>query len=111
MSTMVPSAVSRRHRPKQGVGPGKAFVNTSHEYAEAATVHGVSYACSRSLQLVPRILWVIIVLLFLTLAIYWSVIAYYEWVDNPVLTSVKTTGLPITQVQFPAITICAQVRY
>ena len=34
--------------------------------------------------------------------------AYVEWQDNPVLTSVQTTGLPISEIEFPAITICGQ---
>ena len=34
--------------------------------------------------------------------------AYNDWQENPVLTSVKTTGKPISEMEFPAITICSQ---
>ena len=34
--------------------------------------------------------------------------AYETWQDNPVLTSLHTTGLPISEIDFPAITICGQ---
>ena len=34
--------------------------------------------------------------------------AYNEWQENPVLTTVSTTGKPIKDIEFPAITICSQ---
>ena len=34
--------------------------------------------------------------------------AYNDWQDNPVLTSVSTTAMPIAEIAFPAITICGQ---
>ena len=34
--------------------------------------------------------------------------AYNDWQDNPVLTSVSTTAMPIAEIEFPAITICGQ---
>ena len=36
---------------------------------------------------------------FLTLILQ----AYVDWQNNPVLTSVQTTGLPISEIDFPAI--------
>ena len=34
--------------------------------------------------------------------------AYITWQDNQVLTTLHTTGLPISEIDFPAITICGQ---
>jgi len=39
---------------------------------------------------------------------YWSVIAYYQWQDNPVLTTVQTSAYPVSNIEFPAVTICGQ---
>ena len=36
--------------------------------------------------------------------------AYVNWQNNLVLTSVATTGLSVKKLDFPAITICAQVN-
>ena len=33
---------------------------------------------------------------------------YEEWENNPVLTTIGTTGLPIEKLKFPSITICGQ---
>ena len=37
-----------------------------------------------------------------------SKIAWDDWQDNLVLTSIKTTGLPLGKVDYPAIVICGQ---
>ena len=34
--------------------------------------------------------------------------AYDDWQQDPVLNHLKTTGLPISEIDFPAITICGQ---
>ena len=40
---------------------------------------------------------------------YFSTISVYDdWNENPILTSVKTTGLPIKNIQYPTIIICGQ---
>ena len=35
---------------------------------------------------------------------------YQQWPKSPVLTSVRTTRLPLSEVGFPAIRVCRQVR-
>jgi hypothetical protein len=44
----------------------------------------------------------------LILSIYWSYYLYADWQEKPVLTTVTTTALPVTQVDFPAVTICSE---
>ena len=34
--------------------------------------------------------------------------AFQAWLDTPVLTTVKTSALPIKEIPFPALTICGQ---
>ena len=55
-----------------------------------------------------RLLWVIVVGLAVSFAIFLSNGAYQNWKSSPVLTTVWTTGHPIEQVPFPSVTICAQ---
>ena len=33
---------------------------------------------------------------------------YIQWKDNPTVTTINTSSYPITNVDFPAITICSQ---
>ena len=44
--------------------------------------------------------------------IYFSILSsyqiYIEWQNQPVLTTIGTTGLPVEKIKFPSITICGQ---
>ena len=33
---------------------------------------------------------------------------YEDWQANPTVTYLKTTGLPLSDIDFPSITICSQ---
>ena len=44
----------------------------------------------------------------LSLGVYWSIHLYFDWQEKPVLTTVTTTALPVSHVDFPAVTICSE---
>ncbi len=82
---------------------------TAFQYSNATTIHGIGYIFEAGLWVLERLFWIVVVGLGIFFAILLSVTAYFNWQNNPVLTSVATTGRPIETVEFPAITICAQV--
>ena len=82
---------------------------TVHDYSKATTIHGIQYIFEKNLSPLEYCFWVLVVFIGILLATLMSVIAYVEWKENPVLTTVKTTGHPINQIKFPSIAICAQV--
>lgn len=84
------------------------YTKTINEYASVSTAHGIAYIFEDGRCFLERIIWIIVVVLALTFAICMSTTAYKNWKNNPVLTSVRTTGLPIENIEFPAITICTQ---
>ena len=81
---------------------------TLFEYANAATTHGIFYIFESGRWILERIFWVIVVIIAILLAVTWSWWAYDKWEDEPMLTTIATTGLPIQTIPFPSITICAQ---
>ena len=87
-----------------------ALFRTTEEYSGNATVHGVGYVFSGDTPAVDRFLWALLVLGFLSLATYLSVIMYTDWRANQVTTTLKRTTMPTNQIDFPAITICSQVK-
>lgn len=87
-----------------------AFPKTVKEYSESTTIHGIGYIFELGVTVFERILWILVVGFGIGCALTSAILAYIQWQDNPVLTTVNTTGMPIEQVEFPAITICAQVR-
>ncbi len=86
----------------------KTISNTFHEFAEITSIHGISYACDVKLIWWERFLWTLVFASTITLAIYWIVEAYVAWQTFPVITSVHSTGKSISQLAYPAITICSQ---
>ena len=86
----------------------KPFSKTIHEYASVCSPHGIFYIFESDRLPFERILWVLVVGLFIGFAINWSISAYENWKKYPILTTVATTGLAIEELPFPSITICAQ---
>lgn len=44
----------------------------------------------------------------LMLGAYWTASIYIGWQEHPVVTTATTTALPVTEIDFPSVTICAQ---
>ena len=86
----------------------RPFSKTLVGYANASTTHGIYYIFERGRWILERFLWIFVVLISILLAVTWSWNAYKKWEDDPMITSIATTGLPIQKIPFPSITICAQ---
>ena len=91
-----------------GLGTIRAIKSTIQEFARTTTIHGIAYVFDNALKAFDRILWILAVCLGTGFAIILSLEAWIDWKDSPVLTSVSSTGLPIQNIDFPAITICSQ---
>ena len=83
---------------------------TIKEYADSTTIHGINYIFQSGISVIERLLWIAAVITGIYFALNLSVTAYIDWVDNPVITTVTSTGKPIKEIEFPAITICAQAN-
>ena len=86
----------------------KAIHSTFCEFANVTTIHGLAYVFDKTIKAIDYIFWFIAVCLGTGLAIYSSIDAWNEWKASPVLTSIRSTGLPLQNISFPAITICSQ---
>jgi hypothetical protein len=79
---------------------------TAREFAESSTIHGISYILSPGLPPADRVLWALLTLASLAFAIYSSATSYAEWRSNLTITTLKDAAKPVTNLPFPAITIC-----
>ena len=77
-------------RPKS---PIKLIKFTWFNYTESTSIHGLNYTTDLSLVRNRRISWGLVFGIFSSLAIFLIVRAYNEWQDNPVLTSIQSTGM------------------
>ena len=84
----------------------RAVSNTASEFAEVSTTHGIFYIFERKYGKLSQLLWFFICISLVIVAVSFIEEAYTEWKVMPVITSVKTTGLPVRDLEYPAITIC-----
>ena len=83
---------------------------TIKEYAENTTIHGIQYIFENGSSVYEKFSWILVVFTGAIIAAYLALQGLEKWQKNLILTTVGTTGYPIEKVEFPAITICAQVR-
>ena len=77
----------------------KAFGNNS-------SIHGIGYMANDSMNHLERIIWFVVFIASTSLATYLVLRSYNEWQTNQVVTTLKTVAKPVTDLEFPAITIC-----
>ena len=78
-----------KQRPQS---PRKVIKLTWYNYAESTSIHGLNYASDMSLVRSRRISWALVFGVFTSLAIFLIVRAYKDWQDNPVITTIQSTG-------------------
>ena len=83
---MVSKAKPGRRRPKLSIA------RFMREYSNRTTVHGISYICDTTIAHFDRCLWFVLCVFFTFLAVFVSVKAYIDWQDDPVITTLLTTG-------------------
>ena len=93
---------------KKPPSPGKEMYNIVKDYSEYSTIQGVVYIFQTNQTQIGKFFWSLVIIAMLALGTYWSVSAYQDWQDNPVMTTIKTSALSIKEINFPAVTICGQ---
>ena len=92
-------------RKRKGSG---TYLQTLRDYTSTATVHGLNYIGDKSLPLIDRILWCVVLIILGSCVASFSYQVFKEWRSNKVVTVLRETELPITKLDFPAITICSE---
>ena len=85
---------TRRNRmtSRASVSVRKVVSRTLKDYADVSTAHGISYVFDKNLLGLERLMWFMVCVSFVSMAAIFSCQAYNNWQDDPIITSVKTTG-------------------
>ena len=75
-------------------------------YASNSTVHGINYVFDESLSIFERFIWLLVVCGLGCVAMFLVYESYNTWQDIQVITTLKTVAKPVTELTFPAVTIC-----
>ena len=73
------------------------------EFLSTSTIHGLSHIASAK-SWAFKIVWIIVVALGFSAAIYLISNSYTEWTESPV--SSTTITRPISELDFPDVTVC-----
>ena len=78
-----------------------------HDYANRSTIHGIGYIFDGHLRFLDRVMWLAVVVGSMLFAIWMIISTYTTWQTHQVITTLKTTTKSVKDLNFPAITICA----
>ena len=81
------------------------------EFATRSTLHGVNYIFDQTVPYGDRILWLLLFLGSGSFAIFMVYSSFTSWQNNQVMTTLKTLTKPVTDLDFPAITICGSGQH
>ena len=73
------------------------------EFLESSTIHGLVHI-STAKSKTAKAIWVTIVVACFAIAVYMITNSYKEWQESPVSTTITTH--PITELEFPTVTVC-----
>ena len=99
---------SQKRHQQQDRRMGKETYDIVKDYSEYSTIQGIIYIFQTNQTTFGKIFWIAVVTFMVLLGTYWSVNAYNNWLDNPVITTVGTTAFAVKNIDFPAVTICSQ---
>ena len=75
-------------------------------FGKNTTIHGIDYITNQTMNRLERFIWFVLFLASTALATILVFSSYNEWQNNQVVTTLKTVAKPVTDLEFPAITIC-----
>lgn len=87
-----------------------ALKETFEEFAGNTSIHGVQYIVDRQGTKASRICWAIVVLVMFIVSNVLVDFFWQRYKTNPTRVNVDTNHAPLTELNFPAITICNIAR-
>lgn len=80
------------------------------QYCGATSIHGMQYLGERGRYMIEKIVWFLIILTVATCSTILVMKTYRKWVTSPVIVSFATSEYSISEIPFPAVTICPVVK-
>ena len=80
--------------------------NTIQAFGKSSSIHGIGYISNQSMNRLDRCIWFVLFVASTALATLLVLRSYNEWQNNQVVTTLKTVAKPVTDLEFPAVTIC-----
>ncbi|KAF5296273.1 hypothetical protein FQR65_LT10268 [Abscondita terminalis] len=85
----------------------RSLIKYIEEYFNNSTLHGLHYVGDTSISFGERLFWLLAFLTAVSCAAYFIANIYTKYDVSPVIISLNPTPTPISELPFPAITICS----
>lgn len=76
------------------------------QFCENTSIHGLKYLFEDGSRLIERCAWLLVFLSGICFSGYFCWQMWEKWKQSPVLTSVETQLYPLSNIFFPAVTVC-----
>ena len=90
--------------PVEG-GLAREVKNDLVAFLQETTVHGFRYLVDGR-NILEKFAWACFIAFGFSYCLWIFATAWYAWDNDPVETTIDELGLPVTELDFPAITVC-----
>jgi hypothetical protein len=77
-------------------------------FTSQSTIAGLYHVFLNDETLLGKIFWLLSIVVLAFLGVFVSVQNYLDWKNEPVVTTVASTGYPVSGIPFPSVVICSQ---
>ena len=80
------------------------------DYASQTTIHGIKYTCESGRNVYEKFIWILLCIGSAALCFFLIQPVVQKFIDSPTITTVASTNFPIWNIDFPAVTICSNIK-
>jgi len=96
-------SIMEKGKPKGTmVGFKKKAGDVLFNYSQTSTIAGFHYIFEPKLSVIGKAFWFVLVVMLTAIGAYLSILNYGQWKSEPVIITLKSTGLPVSKVDFPS---------
>ncbi|KAI5635502.1 amiloride-sensitive sodium channel domain-containing protein [Phthorimaea operculella] len=95
-----------KNNPKVSNCETLEFKKDFREYLLTSTLHGLHYIGEKKLTWFERFFWLVAFTMSFTIALIFIMNIYDKWRQSPMIVSINPVNMPLSELPFPAITIC-----
>ncbi len=76
------------------------------DFCGQTTIHGFVYLSDTTSWVLTKIIWSLLICVFLGIASFLVNVSFKDWAENPTITTIESTSAPVKELPFPSVTIC-----
>lgn len=80
------------------------------DYAKNSTLHGLRYITDKGLTTIEKLFWMSTFVISIILCSFLIKNVYVKWKTSPVIVTVSERFISVSEVPFPSVTICPQIK-